>query len=410
MIALSQHTTQVPTSVRRKEIELLLCCTRTHIAPSTAERIRVLLQQDIDWKYLIQIADRHEVIPLLYQSLNVTCPKAVPQNILKQMQEHFHVNALYNLYRSKELLVLLDLFENNGIPSVPFKGPVLAVFAYGNLSLRQFVDLDILIHKQDAKRVRQLLISQGYQLLVEQLTNATDAEETLYLQSACEYNFLRKDGKVAVEPHWGFTQRKLCISLNPEDLWQRLEEITLTGRTVRTFSAEDSLLIACINGTKDHWNSLKTICDVVELIRADQEMDWDTVIEQARIIGCQRILFLGLFLASEMLGAVLPEKVWQIVQTDAAVKSLANEVRQRLFNQVAQPPKRKRFGNNFSIWNIQVRERLRDRACYCFNLIFSPNEGDAALLSLPRKLYCLYPLVRQFRLLGRLLGASHFLR
>jgi len=37
------------------------------------------------------------------------------------------------------LLKLLDLFENHGIPAVPFKGPVLASSIYGDLSLRQFL-------------------------------------------------------------------------------------------------------------------------------------------------------------------------------------------------------------------------------------------------------------------------------
>ncbi len=220
------------------------------------------------------------------------------------------------------------------------------------------------------------------------------------MQSACEYNFLRKDGRVAVEPHWGFTKRKLWIFFNPEPLWQRLKEVSLADQTVCTFSVEDSLLITCINGTKDYWYNLKTICDVAELIRTHPDINWDLLIEEARIIGCQRILFLGLFLASEMLGAVLPDKVCQSIKTDTAVNLLANKVRQNLFNNVAQPPKR--FGDNFSIWDIQVRERLRDKVCYCFNLVFSPNEGDAAFLPLPQSLHFMYPIVRQFRLLGRL--------
>ncbi|RCJ40610.1 hypothetical protein A6770_37710 [Nostoc minutum NIES-26] len=384
----------------RVEIELLLCCSRTCIASETAEQIKILFQQHIDWNYLLETAAQHGVIPLLYQNFKNIYPETVPQNIHKQLREYFHTNAINNLYRTQELHNLLNLFEKNQIPAISFKGPVLAALAYGSLALRQFADLDILIHKQDAIKVRELLISQNYHLIVEQLSNATDAEEAIYLQSACEYNFLKNDGRVAVEPHWGFAKRKLCISFNPDPLWQRLIEVSLVDKTVRTFSVEDSLLVTCINGAKDYWNSLKTICDVTELIRAHQDIDWDAVIEQARIIGCQRILFLGLFLAHEMLGAALPERVWQNIQTDAAIKPLAHEVRQRLFTNVAQTPKH--FGDNFSIWDIKVRERLRDKLWYCFNLVFSPNEGDAAFLPLPQYLHFMYPLVRQFRLLGRL--------
>jgi len=35
-----------------------------------------------------------------------------------------------------------------------------------------------------------------------------------------------------------------------------------------------------MNGTKDLWKSLKQICDVAEVIRADQEIDWDQVMQR----------------------------------------------------------------------------------------------------------------------------------
>jgi hypothetical protein len=44
---------------------------------------------------------------------------------------------------------------------VPFKGPALAVQAYGDLSLRQYDDLDLLIHEADVPRAYQLLIANG---------------------------------------------------------------------------------------------------------------------------------------------------------------------------------------------------------------------------------------------------------
>ena len=77
----------------RPEIELLLCCARTQIDPMTVERIKVLLQQDIDWTYLIQTSACHGVMPLLYRSVNATCPEAVPRAILSQLRNFFHTNA-----------------------------------------------------------------------------------------------------------------------------------------------------------------------------------------------------------------------------------------------------------------------------------------------------------------------------
>ncbi len=387
-LALRTHT--------RPEVELLLCCARTCIDAPTEKRILALLQEDINWDYLLRTALWHGVMPLLYWSLNATCPEVVPQAIMGQLRDYFHSLARRNLFLTRELLLLLNLFRAHQIPAIPYKGPVLAASAYGNLALRQFCDLDILIHKQDAFRVKTLLQEQGYRLSLEQQPGA---QEAMWFESACEYNFVSNDGKVMVEPHWAIARPKHCFLLDPDCLWERLESISIADTSVLTFRPQDLLLIICMNGTKDVWKSLKQICDIAEVIRAHQELDWDQVMQQSRILGSERMLLLSCLLASDLLGTALPEKVWQRIQAEPSVKSLAKQVRERLFLNFDNSSKFEQ--SNFSLWDIRVRERLQDRVRYCFNLIFSPNEADAALLPLPRSLYFIYYLLRPIRLVGR---------
>ena len=79
------HTTLSPTRAVgiRPEIELLLCCARTCMDSRRAERLRTLLRKDIDWTYLLQMALRQGIMPLLYINLNSTCPDAVPKTTLE---------------------------------------------------------------------------------------------------------------------------------------------------------------------------------------------------------------------------------------------------------------------------------------------------------------------------------------
>ena len=105
--------------------------------PRSRKHIEGVVSQDIDWEKVIQTAVDHRVMPLLYQSLHTFCPKAVPKIILHRLQELFRSNATRNLFLVSELLKLLKLLESHGIGAIAFKGPVLAVYAYGNLSLRQ---------------------------------------------------------------------------------------------------------------------------------------------------------------------------------------------------------------------------------------------------------------------------------
>ena len=133
-----------PSGPRRPEDALLLSCARTHVDLADAERIRAQTRVELDWKYLIRTACRHGVLPLIYRSLNTTCAAAVPNVPLNKLRTLFHTNARANLLTTGDLLKLLSMLEEHGIAAIPFKGPVLAASAYGDVSLRQYMDLDII--------------------------------------------------------------------------------------------------------------------------------------------------------------------------------------------------------------------------------------------------------------------------
>jgi len=137
-----------------------------------------------------------------------------------------------------------------------------------------------------------------------------------------------------VELHWGVIERHFSFPLDPKWLWGRLERVSLGGAAVLTLWPEDLLLILCIHGSKHLWERLSGICDVAELIRGGREMDWERITEQAAALGGERMFFLGHYLASDLLGAALPEEVLQKAKADLMAKILAREVHERLFWEV----------------------------------------------------------------------------
>lgn len=381
------------------ENQLLLCCARTEIPAQIARQIQQLSAQAIDWQYLLKLAADHEVKPLLFQALNTTCPNDVPTAVLDQLRQFFYGNTAHNLLKTKELLNLLSILKENNVAAIPFKGPVLAVKAYGKVAFRDFCDLDFLIRKQDIFKTKDLILAQGtYQLTSHTPLNTT--HELMYSRAACEFSFVDYERHIAIEPHWEFTQKKHCISLDIESVWRRQQKIVLEGERVPTFSIEDSLLIVCINGAKDQWRKVKTICDVAELIRSHPDIDWFLLIEESQKVGCKRIVLLGILLANRVLGAAIPAPVSVHVKNDSrALDMLLNQVVQALFSDDRLP--RKSVGANFSLWNLQVRERFVDKVRYCSNLVFGPNEGDVEFVSLPPAFAWMYLFIRPIRLVTR---------
>lgn len=371
------------------EAEILLCCAHVRDDSRKTARCQQLLQEDVNWEKLLTLAQRHALTPLLYWQLRHINPNAVPSAHLTNLRNGFHSNAARNLLLAQELIGIARLLETDGISSIPYKGPALAVFAYGNLSLRRFGDLDIIVRKEDVAHAKTILAAEGY----VPHPVLTDAQQDAVLRTQHGLAFLNINKRIVLELHWDVAGKRYSAQYDPESVWQRLGTVCVGSSTLGTLSAEDMLLALCIHGSKHLWERLAWVCDIAELIASHDEIDWERVFKQARSSGSWRMLALGLLLAMKMFDAPLGAEVRQEVEADAAVQQLATRLVRGYFTESHSHPA---LLDNIS-FNFRVRERLRDRLGYC-GFIFSPTDADLASVSLPATLGFLYYLLRPIRL------------
>jgi hypothetical protein len=145
------------------EHELLLACARI----SSETEIRSLVQSPIDWSYLLEKADTARMSSLLCHRLYSLCPEKIPPTVLDCLRNGYLMRSARNLLLTAELLKILDLFNKEGIPAVPFKGPVLAAQLYEDAALREFNDIDILVPRQNTFKALRRLQSLGYPAIPE---------------------------------------------------------------------------------------------------------------------------------------------------------------------------------------------------------------------------------------------------
>lgn len=380
----------------RPEQELLIRCARIDMGAHQEDDLRMLTRTTIDWEYLVRTALLHGMMPLLYWHLHRVCPETVPAAVLDDLRGRFQQNARRNLTLTAELRAALELLGDHQIVAIPYKGPMLASAVYGNLALRQFSDLDILVHKSDVLRAKDLLISRGYQPTLQ----LTRTQETAYLESNHEYVLWHERG-VLLEVHWAFGPRLFSFAFDPEEVWTRAERTSLAGATVLTLSPEDLLLILCMHHSKDAWIRLEWICGVAELIRRHDRMDWSRVIGRADRLGMRRMLLLGLNLAHDVLGAVLPDQLLHTVRADRSVRALAQQVQGRLFLERREDRGPFQLSGARIAFHLRVRERVRDKLRYALRLVLSPSVGDRTSLALPSSVSFLYYPLRPVRLAGK---------
>lgn len=124
----------------------------------------MIAKSGVDWDYFFRIAQRHAVLPLVYRQLRQKAADLVPVGVLTKLKSHYQQNAARNALLTAELCRLIKLLRESGIEAVPFKGPSLALFAYHDITLRRFVDLDILVKKNDLFFASEILTKDGYRI------------------------------------------------------------------------------------------------------------------------------------------------------------------------------------------------------------------------------------------------------
>ncbi|MEC4895523.1 MAG: nucleotidyltransferase family protein [Oscillatoria sp. PMC 1051.18] len=328
----------------RPEGQLLLCCLRPQIDKAVTEHIHKLIQQELDWNYFSKLAEKHRVLPLLYYNLNLICPEAIPQEILSNLRDHFLANSQRNLIFTNELLRLLERFQKLDIRIIPYKGTVLAGLVYGNISLKQIHDLDIIIDRQDLPKIRELLISEGYWLKREH-----DQEQT----------FFNDSNQVKIDVHWGLTPVYFPLEVDFNRLWEQTKIVKFCQKNIVNLSSEDLLLILCLQIAKDCWERrqklehLAKVCDIAQLIYTCPNLNWSEVIAQAKSHNLTRIFHFGVFLAQELFAVNLPDSVRLDVEKDLVAVSLASQVCAELFGEkdTQKSPKTN------SIWDFSLRMR-----------------------------------------------------
>ena len=360
------------------ENELILLIARRELDAEQRAELRRLLQQEINWDYLFATAHAHGLLPLLHKHLNGA---NVPSHFLSRLKRESVANSQNVLHLIAKQLRVYKLFKENNIPVALFKGPLLAQMAYGEISLRQAGDIDVLISRAHFEQARTLLESLGY----EMSPRLTPAQLASHLNNHCELQFMRDEWFTVVDLHWDLAPRSFVFKLQAEEVMSRLQAVSLAGTTVETFGAEDLVLYLSMHGAKHLWRRLEWIASLAECIRATPDLNWDLMVQRAEQAHATRMLALGLRLVekfSDLSIPVLP-----------GMQQVADQVHEQLFNTFGAAD-----STETNLYNLRIMDRKRDALISTLRAIFVPTLPDWQALALPAPLHSLYYAFRPLRL------------
>ena len=368
----------------RPEHQLLLSIAHREI---DRDQLLSLATAPLDWEYVTATAYAHGLLPLLNHHLSSV--DLLPVHVRSHLKRESVANSQSVLHLVGKQLRIHRLFKEHNIPVASFKGPLLAQLAYGEMSLRQAGDIDLLINRRDFAQARLLLESLGY----EMTPRLTPAQLASHLANHCEIQFMRDDWLTVVDLHWDLAPRSFVFGLKANEVMSRLQSVSLAGTTVETFGAEDLLLYQAMHGAKHLWRRLEWISCLAESLRATPAINWDTLIDRATKAHAARILALGLRLVEVFSDVPLPSEVLASVDPDKSMQRMATQIRSRLFTTFGPAE-----STETNLYNLRIMDRKRDALVSVLRSIFVPTFPDWQSLALPASLHSLYYAYRPLRL------------
>ena len=343
------------------------------------------------WGLLIQRALAHRLLPLLYRALD-TSSAGIPDSAVKKLEEKVAEIKKKNLRLTGELVRIMHAFREKDLRAAPYKGPILAHAVYGDIGLRQFDDLDILLAEDDVLEAGEILRSLGY----EPEQKMTPGQEQAALGSECEFNFIHGPGGWKVELHW----KVLPNCFRPAYRYEDIRFFAETGTDAGDFPSiipEDVLIVMCMHSAFKHfYDNLSCLCDIAD-ITCHPDINWDLLFTRAETFGVRRALLLGCYLVHRLLKTELPPHVLHSAASDGAVVNAGKYIEVQLFKDPPDVPGIFRK----ALFHLRMMDRFSRRLHYCRELLFRPSVYDRTFIRLPDRLCFLYYVVRPLRLFGK---------
>lgn len=291
-----------------------------HDPPLTVTQWTETAPQEINWTDFWIIVHQNDLLPIVLDAAQAGYLQEAPAQDLETFQPIRYQLAIQNSYLTQVLLSVLKHFEANGLDVIPFKGPILALNIYGDLSRRHFCDLDILVDSSDFELAKDRLLKQGYQINI-------DAPGAAHL--------IHPKTQVNIDLHHRISESYFPFILDFKALCDRSTIQTYANQSIRILAPEDALIILCIQLAKDAHHQqkfLKKACDVAVLVNRIS-IDWERAIADAESMHGKRLVLFGLHLAQQLLNIHLPDWIQQQIEKDWVLGVYGQSVCQRLFTE-----------------------------------------------------------------------------
>ncbi len=332
-----------------KEATIILHSAKVNITDEDNKIIIDKVSSGIDWGKFLYLCIHHRVAPLVYKTFSeLNIFNYVEKHIARVIKGECNRIRLHNETIFNEVQIISKSFSEFGIKAILLKGIMLGHSVYKDIALREFGDMDYLVHVDDLSKATEALEKLGYlqgyyDVNKHQITKATKREKMLHrinTHEIIQFNKLIDSNFCSVlevdvnfDIIWkGNPRLKEIYILDISDIIKNSIQISFGDTKVLSLNPEYQLLQLCTHlyseavyfcydpdwlRDKGDLNLIK-FCDIYELIQ-QEKIDWKYFAEIVHKNKISKPVFYTLYLLSLLFKDTIPQNLLESLNVDPEI-------------------------------------------------------------------------------------------
>ena len=322
------------------------------------------LKEIRNWDFVTERLVSSGMGPLFYVKIpRLKNADLIPARSVQRLKDAYYYTLSRSVMMYKVLNKVVTLLTGNDIEVMVLKGAFLVDALYGDVALRMFSDIDLLVREQDADRAFGLLQQAGFQ------SDPGDSMLTFLRDKAKHEHLPQLVYKgIPVELHTMLHKAEDEYEFSPDEMWAHAQQVTLQGVEVKVPDWPDTLIHTSIHLNKhfrDGQIQMSGFNDIVNILEVHRDtLDWVEVIKRSMQYKCENTVFKYIMLAHSTYRAYLPryivaEYVFYFSKEDTT-----------LFRKYLTGFRGEHFSVESGLKRIQNMDSLRDKIKYVFWMMF----------------------------------------
>lgn len=365
------------------EDKLLLSVVKLYPSTEELEYMNALIPQITDWEVFTKSIIAHGSAPLLFKKLCLLGnAQLIPVDVITKLQQAYYKTLTRSMVLYEGFIKVVGAFTAADIQVVSLKGVYLSECLYGDIALRQFSDIDMLVREEDGEKCLEILSGMGFIPYTTNMTEFIDSQAEIV-----HYKPMVK-GDISVEVHIRLHRKSKQYNIKTARFINNAIPVTINKTEVYALQLYDLLIYLCVHLDKHFgggYVQMKCFNDIVNLLSINEKViDWQLFIDACRLHECEELVFKYLVMVNRFYQVPLPQNILTSysnllkiadverfmyylhdveikkyhvtthLENMSGTKSLSDKL--RYFIELAFPPKKfmiEKYGNKFIIYNLQ---------------------------------------------------------